>query len=328
MYAIEALDLVKTYQKRVTLYNFSIQIPAGSVYGLLGPNGAGKSTFIKIISGLEKQDSGTLRIFDSHPSRNSRRQIGFAPQENVFYSLLTCMENLLYYASMYGVRSKDAGQRAEQLLKMLGIGDKADSISGWLSGGMKRRLNLACSLMHNPKIIILDEPTTGLDPVSRMKMWHTVKELKRKENSTIILTTHYMEEAEELCDEIAFVNKGQVVRTGTPQKLKTGTGTLTLRSLPGRYNALVAEIEKIRGLKNVRASDNSLIIESKNVASKLSSITGILAKNNEQLVDLRISQPTLEDAFIKLTGATLKGGKDELPASAAAKKSETEAGAK
>ena len=313
MYAIEATDLVKSFNKKIILYNFSIQIPTGSIYGLLGPNGAGKSTFIRIISGLDKQDSGQLSILGTSPSRKVKKQLGIAPQENSFYLSLTCFENLMYYAALYGVKESDARIRADELLTLLGIKEKRDAPTAYLSGGMKRRLNLACALMHKPKILILDEPTTGLDPLSRIKMWNVVKEINQKEGATIILTTHYMEEAEELCSEISFVNKGHVVRTGTPGKLKSiiGKQFLRIKSEPGNYESIIPLLKKIDGVRSVSRTDHELIIESKNAATKTASVIHLLDKAEEKILDMRISEATLEDAFIKLTGSGLKEGKNE-----------------
>lgn len=316
MYAIEATDLIKLFGKKVTLYHFSIRIPEGSIYGLLGPNGAGKSTFIRIIAGLEKHDSGVLKIFDKAPNNRLRKILGIAPQENSFHNLLTCFENLLYYAELYGIRKNYAEERANELLRMLGLEDKANSVAAWLSGGMKRRLNLACGIMHKPKIVILDEPTTGLDPISRMKMWDVIRYLRDKEKVTLILTTHYMEEAEALCDEISFVNKGRVIRTGTPEKLKfiVGKEFLKIKSKPGNYQKISNLIKSIPGVNHVSITEDdggSLIIQAKNVATKISTINKIIIENREEIIDIRISKPTLEDAFIKLTGSALKGAKNE-----------------
>ena len=314
MYAIEANDLVKTYPKKVTLYNFSIKIPAGEIYGMLGPNGAGKSTFIKIIAGLERQDNGELKILGKVPSKETRKLLGIAPQENSFHSLLTCFENLMYYAELYGVKRDDAEKRANELLDMLGLEEKKNTQAAWLSGGMKRRLNLACALMHKPKIIILDEPTTGLDPISRIRMWNVVRTIQKKENATVLLTTHYMEEAETLCNEISFVNRGHVVRTGTPEKLKSIAGKefLRVKSTPGNYQKLIPIIQKIEGVKHISSANEELLIEAKNAPSKIGVVTRTLNENNEDIIDLRVSRATLEDAFIKLTGAGLKGAKNEL----------------
>ncbi|MEM2909370.1 MAG: ABC transporter ATP-binding protein [Candidatus Bilamarchaeaceae archaeon] len=305
---VEAESLVKTYPGKVTLYNFSVKINQGGIFGLLGPNGAGKSTFIRILAGLEEADSGKVMLFGKPASGESRKKIGVVPQENAIYPLLTCMENLLYFGSLYGVTGKKANEKAERLLADLGLAEKKNVQTRYLSGGMARRLNLACALMHEPKLIILDEPTTGLDPVTRRKMWKTITELIKDNETTILLTTHYMEEAEALCDRIAFINAGQVVAEGSPEELKkmAGREMAKVKSLPGEYAKLEPAIRAIKGIENVTATEHGIVVESDNIASKVSEITKAFTKGKEKIIELSVSKPSLEDVFLKLTGAQLK----------------------
>ncbi len=305
---VEAKNLVKTYPKKVTLYNFSLSINEGEVLGLLGPNGAGKSTFIRILTGLEKADSGRINLFGKMPSKENRKKIGVAPQENSVYSMLTCMENLLYFGSLYGVTGKKANEKAEKLLEELGLSDKKNVQSGFLSGGMRRRLNLACALMHDPKLIILDEPTTGLDPGTRRRMWKTVVNIVRETKATVLLTTHYMEEAEALCQRIAFVNAGQIAAEGKPSELKkmAGKEIAKLKSIPGEYNKLEPLLTKINGIENVTVTEHGIVVESDDVSTKIAAITRIFEKKKEKIIELSVSKPSLEDVFLKLTGAQLK----------------------
>jgi ABC-2 type transport system ATP-binding protein len=305
---IEAEGLTKVYPGKVTLYNFTISINEGEFFGLLGPNGAGKSTFIRIITGAESADSGKIMLFGVPPSDQSMRKIGVAPQENSVYPLLTCMENLLYFGSLYGVTGGKARERAQKLLNDLELGDKANALAGVLSGGMKRRLNLACGLMHQPKIIILDEPTTGLDPSTRRNMWEVVTRIARENKATVLLTTHYMEEAEALCEKIAFVNSGQVVAQGTPEELKkmAGKEIAKLISIPGDYAGLEPVLRKIGGIDNVTVTEHGIVVESNEVSSKVAEITRAFGKKGEKIIELSVSKPSLEDVFLKLTGAQLK----------------------
>ena len=307
-YAVEALDLVKTYPGKVTLFDFSINIPEGGIFGLLGPNGAGKSTFIRILSGLEKEDSGSFRIFGQRPSPEVRKKIGVAPQENCFHPLLTCMENLLYYGALYGITGKNAKGRAQELLNQLGLTDKKNVQATFMSGGMKRRLNLACALMHEPKLIILDEPTTGLDPSTRRQLWETVTRIAATTNATVILTTHYMEEAEALCGKIAFVNRGKVAAYGSPRELKrlAGKELLKMKSVPGVYAKLEPLIKKIPGVESMTVTEHGIVVEAEDAASLVSPVTSIFMDNLEKVVELSVSRPSLEDVFLKLTGAQLK----------------------
>jgi ABC-2 type transport system ATP-binding protein len=306
---VEAENLVKTYPRKVTLYNLSMKINEGEVFGLLGPNGAGKSTFIRILTGVEKADSGKIKLFGKPPTKENRKKIGVAPQENAVYPLLTCMENLLYFGSLYGVRGKTASEKAEKLLESLELSDKMNVQAGFLSGGMRRRLNLACALMHEPRLIILDEPTTGLDPSVRRKMWKTVTDTVRESKATMLLTTHYMEEAEALCEKIAFINAGQVVAEGKPGELKrmAGKEIVKLKSLPGEYAKLEPLLVKIKGIDSVTVTEHGVVVEADDISQKVPDITKAFGKRKEKIIELSVSKPSLEDVFLKLTGEQLKG---------------------
>ncbi len=305
---ISAENLTKIYPGKVTLYNFSMFIDAGEVVGLLGPNGAGKSTFIRILAGMESSDSGKLLLFGENPSKKNLRLIGVAPQDNAIYVLLTCMENLLYFASLYGISGKKAIEKAEKLLLDLGLSDKKHVQAGFLSGGMKRRLNLACALMHDPRIVILDEPTTGLDPTNRKIMWDMVMKLVRENGVTLLLTTHYMEEAEALCRKVVFINSGQLVAEGSPESLKkmVGKEIAKLTSVPGEYAGLEPLLKKIKGVESVTITKYGIVIESDEISSKVAEITRIFGKHDERIIEFSISKPSLEDVFLKLTGSELK----------------------
>lgn len=311
---VRAENIVKTYPGKVTLYNFSLTINEGEIFGLLGPNGAGKSTFIRILTGLEKPDSGKIYLFGRPASGESRKMLGVAPQENAVYPLLTCMENLIYFGSLYGIEGKKAQENAEKLLEELGLADKRNTQARHLSGGMLRRLNLACALMHNPRLAILDEPTTGLDPSTRRRMWKTIMRLVKDSGTSVLLTTHYMEEAEALCWRMAFINAGQIVAEGTPDALKqmAGREMAKVKSLPGEYAKLEHAIKSIKGIENATATEHGIVIEAENIASKVGEITRIFGKNREKIIELSVSRPSLEDVFLKLTGAQLKEAvKDE-----------------
>lgn len=312
-YVLEADGLGKVYGKKVVLYSFTLKVKRGSIFGLLGPNGAGKSTFIRIVSGLEEQDAGTLKLLGEKAGKAGRRSLGVAPQENAIYPLLTCMENLTYFGSLYGIGGKAARERAAGLLGQLGLSDKKNVVSGHLSGGMKRRLSLACALMHRPKIIMLDEPTTGLDPATRIKMWETVRRVVRETRATLILTTHYMEEAEALCDHIAFINAGHVVAEGTPDELKRRVGRemAKLSTVPGQSEKLMRIIRGMGGIDNVTGTEHGVVVEGRGIAARLPEIAKTLEKNGETVVEMSVSQPSLEDVFLKMTGLKLREVKAE-----------------
>jgi ABC-2 type transport system ATP-binding protein len=312
---VKADDIVKVFPGKVTLYNFSLEIDSGDVFGLLGPNGSGKSTFIRILTGSAKADSGKIQLFGKPPSASGLKKIGIAPQDNALFPLLTCMENLVYFGSLYGISGAKAKEKAQSLLSELGLSDKINVQAGFLSGGMRRRLNLACALMHEPQLIILDEPTTGLDPTTRKNMWDVVTKTVKSNNATLLLTTHYMEEAEALCSKIAFVNAGQVVASGTPGELKKMAGheIVKLISIPGEYPALENPLKNIKGIDNVTITEHGIVVEANSVSQKVAEITKVFTRKKEKIIELSVSKPSLEDVFLKLTGAQLKEAVKVVP---------------
>ena len=223
-FSIEAINLNKTYYKKKVvgikaLVDFSINIPGGSIYGLLGPNGAGKSTFINILGSLVKKDSGKVKICGINIDENakeSRKKIGIVPQELNIDPFFTPIELLELQAGLYGVRKKD--RKSEEILSKVGLLEQKNAYARTLSGGMRRRLLVAKALVHNPEIIILDEPTAGVDVELRKNLWNYIKDLNKK-GTTICLTTHYLEEAENLCDHITIINKGKILKSDTKKNI-------------------------------------------------------------------------------------------------------------
>ncbi len=217
MLTIQGLN--KTYQGRKVLQNVSLSIAPGEIYGLLGPNGAGKTTTINILCNLLQADSGTVLINHQPVSEQTKRVIGVAPQESLFYRSLTCQENLHFFASLYGLHSKRRQQQIQSCLQALGLTEQANLPADRLSGGMQRRLSLAIALVHQPKLLILDEPTTGLDLEARYDLWELIRNLQQ-EGITILLTTHLLDEAERLCDRIGILKQGSILAEGTLPELR------------------------------------------------------------------------------------------------------------
>lgn len=217
MLRIEGLN--KSYGQRAVLHNLNLTIAVGQIYGLLGPNGAGKTTTINILCCLLRADTGTIRINDSPVSEQTKRLIGVAPQETLLYRYLTCEENLRFFASLYGLRGASQTQRVQACLAAVGLSDRANSIAETLSGGMQRRLSMAIALVHQPKLLILDEPTTGLDLEARFEVWQLIRQLQR-EGITILLTTHLLDEAERLCDRIGILKDGHILAEGSLTELR------------------------------------------------------------------------------------------------------------
>jgi ABC-2 type transport system ATP-binding protein len=246
MHALEIHDLVKRYPTGTeALKGVSLQIEAGEFFGLLGPNGAGKSTLIHCTTGLAQPTSGSIRIF-GHDAVNhyaeARLAVGLAPQDLNLDWFLTVEETLDFHGGYFGMPRKERRERAEELLEAFSLTDKRDERTRTLSGGMKRRLILARALMHRPKLLILDEPTAGVDVELRLELWHYVQRINA-EGTTILLTTHYLEEAEQLCGRIAFINGGEIVATGTSADLAAEYGVNTLEDA---YLRLVGRAELSR----------------------------------------------------------------------------------
>jgi len=304
-FAIEVRDLRKTYAatgkmpEKQALDGITLEIPTGSIFGLLGPNGAGKSTFINILAGLVKKTSGTARIWDldidAHP-RQSRAAIGVVNQEVVADPFFTPFEMLELMAGFYGVPK--AERRSVEILTALGLEDKKDAYVRQLSGGMKRRLMVAKALVHNPPVLILDEPTAGVDVELRRLMWNYVRELHDR-GTTIILTTHYLEEAEELCDSIAIVNHGEIIACEPTPKLLSRLDYKTLIITP--REALTSVPPELAMHDSKLRSDGTLAITFKTAETGIGRLLEKARSAGISVADLSTKSPDLEDVFIALT---------------------------
>lgn len=216
---LEITNLQKAYGKRHVLQGLTLHIEAGEIYGLLGPNGAGKTTTINILCNLLRSDKGEIRIGNQMVSEATKKLIGVAPQENLLYKTLSCAENLRFYAKIYGIHGKECERRIEYCLKAVNLSERAHAPIETLSGGMQRRMNIAVALVHQPRLLILDEPTTGLDIETRYDIWELIQQL-RDEGMTILLTTHLLDEAQRLCQRIGILKGGQIIAEGTLAELR------------------------------------------------------------------------------------------------------------
>jgi ABC-2 type transport system ATP-binding protein len=220
--AVEVTELAKIFKDRTIVDRISFSVNEGEVFGLLGHNGSGKTTTFNMLSGLLSPSSGSVMILGKSlkEMQRSKLEIGFVTQENSIYETLTVRENMEFFASLYGIDAKeDVPGRIKTILEEMKISEKSEVLASKLSGGMKRRLNIACSIIHDPKVIFLDEPTVGLDPIVRKEIWAVIEALQ-KQKKTIIITSHYMEEIEHLCSRVAIMVTGRIVATGTPDELK------------------------------------------------------------------------------------------------------------
>jgi ABC-2 type transport system ATP-binding protein len=216
--ALEVKELVKVINEKIIVDRISFTVEEGETFGLLGANGSGKTTTFNMLSGLLRPSSGSVKILE-RSVKDAKRDIGFVTQQDSFYETLTVRENLEFFASQYGIGGTKRKQMVDKLLSQIKLTNKSQALASKLSGGMKKRLNMGCSLVHDPKIIFLDEPTVGLDPVVRREIWKLIKELQA-EKKTIIITSHYMEEIEQLCGRVAIMFAGRIVASGTAAQLK------------------------------------------------------------------------------------------------------------
>jgi len=305
-FAIEAKGLVKTYPATKTtpemkaLKGLDLAIPRGSIFGLLGPNGAGKSTFINTLAGLTKKTSGTVKIWgrdiDERP-RDARAAIGVVPQELAADVFFTPRESLETQAGYYGVPKSE--RHTDQLLAALGLTDKANAYVRQLSGGMKRRLMVAKAMVHSPPVLILDEPTAGVDVDLRRQLWAYVSELNRQ-GVTIVLTTHYLEEAQELCDQIAIVNHGQVVASEPTSSLLRRLDTRNVVVTP---ETPVTDAPALPGFETKIRPAGAFSVTYKTGQSSVEQVLAAVRGAGIHIKDIATEDPDLEDVFLSLTGA-------------------------
>jgi ABC-2 type transport system ATP-binding protein len=292
-----------------------LRIPAGEIYGFLGPNGAGKSTTVRMLCTLLAPTGGQARVagYDvaSEPGR-VRLRIGAALQEAALDPKQTGTELLALQGRLYGLSRRDANQRVAELADLIDLGDFLDRLIGTYSGGMRRRLDLAAALIHNPEILFLDEPTTGLDPVSRVQVWTEVRRLNQQLGMTIFLTTQYLEEADELAHRVGIINDGRIVAEGTPAELKRSVGSdVIVARVEGDAAAVLSILAEVQGVSNVEAHGNELVIATANGSATISPIAVALAGSEVVVRDLTLRTPTLDDVFLDLTGSHIEQDNQE-----------------
>lgn len=311
MNIVDIKNVTKRYNDKLAVDNVNLQIKKGELFGLLGPNGAGKSTLISMLSGLIPFDKGEIFIGEKNVKAQSveaKKYIGLIPQEIALYENLSGLENLKFWASMYGLRGKELKNRIEEAIETTALKEKIKDKLKTYSGGMKRRLNIACSIMHHPEIIVMDEPTVGIDPQSRNHILEFTKKLNRDYNTTIIYTTHYMEEVEFLCNKLAIIDEGKIIAQGSKEDIKK------LISYDEKINivtedfneALILKLNTLKGIKNVSFLKNTLSLVADNSSQILSKVIETLVNNNVKIKDINISSPDLETVFLALTGKALR----------------------
>ena len=303
---IEVENLVKHYGEVKAVDGVSFAVEEGEIFGLLGPNGAGKTTLIEILCGLRRFDRGKVSIHGFDLVKDSlkvRASIGFCPQETLLYDLLSVRENLAFSASLYSLSSKKFKERVEFSSKALGVGEFLNRRVQQLSGGMKRRANLAASIIHDPPIVILDEPTVGFDPNVKREFWELIKNLKDY-GKTMLLSTHDMYEADEICDRVAIMDKGKIVAFDEPYILKKTIGgepAIHIRVKDSQTKKALSILEEYKTISR----DDEIRIPAKNPWEIMTEVSNKLVSQKVLIEKIEIVEPTLEDVFIKLTGRKL-----------------------
>jgi ABC-2 type transport system ATP-binding protein len=316
-HAIEAEGLVKTYPKEVTaLDGLSFDVAPGSVFALLGPNGAGKSTAVKILTTLAKPDAGRARVAGIEVTEQPdavRRTIGVVAQGSGVDIQATGRENLRLQGQIHGIRGREVEERVGELLARFGLADAADRVARGYSGGMQRRLDIAMALVHDPAVLFLDEPTTGLDPEVRADMWSEIASLAGERGKTVLLTTHYLEEADQLAERVAIVDRGRVVAEGTPDELKRELrGDAIHVDLDADYNGAVTRaLGNLALIRDVAVDGRVLRARADDGARAVPLVLQALESHGVAVASVRVARPSLDDVYLKYTGRTFDAAEAE-----------------
>ncbi len=311
--AIETIKLRKTYGTLTAVDDLTFQVHAGEIFGLLGPNGAGKSTTLRILITLLRPTSGQALVLGHDVVKEPdtiRRLIGYVPQERAIDRFLTGREHLLLLADLYHLPKDEAQRRIPELLKLVDLEDRADQPAKTYSGGMKRKLDIACGLLPNPKVVFLDEPTLGLDVQSRLRIWDYVRQLKAR-GITIVMTTNYLDEADQLCDRLAILDGGRIRAMGSPAELKAGLGgdmvSLTIgASDAGRIEALAAALRALPMVRAVTAKPAGLDIRVESSEKALPAVLEAAHRTSCRLELVDYHRPRLDDVFVANTGHAIR----------------------
>jgi ABC-2 type transport system ATP-binding protein len=305
---LEVSELSKRFRDREAVRSLSFRLSPGEIFGLLGPNGAGKTTTIGMIAGVLRPTSGSIRILGADAvvsGRSVLRNLGLVPQTVALYPALTAEENLCFFGNLYGLPRERLERRVGHLLELAGLTARKDEPVAEFSGGMKRRLNLACALVHEPALLLLDEPTAGVDPQSRERIYEALSDLAR-EGLALLLTTHYLEEAERLCHRLAILDEGRVAAEGTVEHLRALAGeeptvTIVLARPPGgELSARLAE------RKALSSDPRSFHLESSGAERHLLEILALASAEGNEIEELQLHRPNLGDVFLRLTGKALR----------------------
>ncbi|SMF74563.1 ABC-2 type transport system ATP-binding protein [Paenibacillus uliginis N3/975] len=310
MNVLEIRNLTKAFDDSIAVDNLSMAIQEGEIFGFLGANGAGKSTVTNMIASLLPATKGSIKIMGKSietQSHFAKRNIGIVPQEIAIYENMTAFENVHFFAGLYGLRGAELKERTEEALAFVGLADKHKSYPNNFSGGMKRRLNIACAIGHRPKLLIMDEPTVGIDPQSRNYILNSVRKLNQM-GCTIMYTSHYMEEVEEICTRVAIIDHGKIIAEGTKEQLKsmmTNTKNIWIK-LSSMESVPIERIKAVKGVNTVQLEEHILKINSSAEVNNLNDIIHTLVENGIEIRALESHEPNLETIFLTLTGRNLR----------------------
>lgn len=310
MSMIKVSNITKRFNDKLVLDNINFEIEKGEIFGLIGPNGAGKSTLINIMTTLIDATNGSVEIGGYDIKKNpieAKSLIGLVPQELALFEEMNAYDNLQFFGSLYGLSRKVLKQRIEEALQVTGLSDHRKQKVKKFSGGMKRRLNIAAAIMHHPQILIMDEPTVGVDPQSRNHIFEFIRHMNQQNNTTIIYTSHYMEEIEELCSKVFIIDLGKEVAYGSKEQIKSLSAeqTKVILNLNHSNANIVLHLKQLNGVVAVDEMSNQLSLTI-NQSFKLASVITTLEEADVQLQSISYEQPRLEDVFLWLTGKSLR----------------------
>jgi len=312
--------LSKVYGKRFIFNDISFDVKTGEIFGIIGKSGSGKTTLLNLLVGIIKADKGQVLFRDVHlinthddkalrpvkrSNKDLRRIYGFAAQRPSLYPNLTAWENLMYFGALYNINKESLTSNAENLLRLMELTQAKNIKAKKMSGGMQRRLDIACSLIHDPKILILDEPTADLDPVLSEKIWHILKVINQR-GTTIVLASHHVVQLEHLCDRVAIIKEGKIAAIGYPKEIKASNAieeTIFVRTIPGNYNEIISRLKKTHIKKDIqkyKIKNKELIIDAIKTSGVVNELMTILPEMGEEVVDIEFKKPTLDKIFIKI----------------------------
>ena len=309
-FIVKVEGLTKSFGNLKAVDGVSFEVRQGEIFGFLGPNGAGKTTTINVLTTLLRHTGGHAEIdgldIDKHPNE-VRRRVGMVPQEYTADEDLTGMQNIILCADLYGIPRSDSKVHAKELLELVGLADAADRKVGTYSGGMRRRLELACGLINYPKLLFLDEPTLGLDVQTRAAVWDYIRMLKADYRMTLFLTTHYLEEADSLCDRIAIIDHGRIVKIGTPQELKASIGGDIIEvGVTEAEPDISSSISQIPLVKDVKKTGNDYRIKAESGEEASIRVIDLIRSKGLHVTKISLTRPTLDEAYLEFTGRTLR----------------------